>query len=70
MSSSDALVFPTAGGRPRDKDNVRKRVHGVVQRTNQLRTKHELPELPPISPHALRRTYISLLIEAGRRFRM
>ena len=31
----------------------------------ELRAERDLPPLPPVSPHALRRTYISLLIEAG-----
>ena len=32
---------------------------------NQLRAERELPPLPKVTPHALRRTYISLMIEAG-----
>jgi integrase len=62
----DAFVFGTVSGRARDKDNVRQRVvTRVVERANQLRAQHGLPPLPPVSPHSLRRTYISLLIEAG-----
>ncbi|MGI8559043.1 MAG: tyrosine-type recombinase/integrase [Solirubrobacteraceae bacterium] len=65
-TSADAFVFATESGRPRDKDNVRQRVLGpVVRRTNELRERRGVPALPPVSPHALRRTYISLLIEAG-----
>ena len=37
----------------------------AIKRTNELRAKRDLPPLPPVSLHALRRTYISLLIEAG-----
>jgi integrase len=65
-SDADAFVFATNSGRPRDKDNVRQRVLGpVVRKANELREQRGLPSLPVISPHALRRTYISLLIEAG-----
>ncbi len=62
----DAFVFATVSGRPRNKDNVRQRVlTPAVTRANEIRARRGLPPLPPISPHALRRTYISLLIEAG-----
>jgi integrase len=65
-STTDEFVFATDSGRPRDKDNVRERVlRPAVNRTNELRAKRDLSPLPPVSPHALRRTYISLLIEAG-----
>ena len=37
----------------------------AVNRANELRAGRDLPQLPPTSPHALRRTYISLKIEAG-----
>jgi integrase len=65
-STENEFVFPTDSGRPRDKDNVRERVlRPVVNKTNERRNERGLPPLPPVSPHALRRTYISLLIEAG-----
>ena len=65
-STGNEFVFATDSGRPRDKDNVRERVlRPVVNRMNEVRAKRDLPSLPPVSPHALRRTYISLLIEAG-----
>ena len=65
-STADEFVFATDSGRPRDKDNVRERVlRPAITRTNALRAERDLPPLPPVSPHALRRTYISLLIEAG-----
>jgi integrase len=64
-ASPDELVFPTASGKQRDKDNVRKRLASVVKQTNRRRAERDLPALPTVSPHALRRTYISLLIEAG-----
>ncbi len=65
-SAPDEFVFATESGRARDKDNVRERVlRPVIKRTNELRAERGLPALPAVSPHALRRTYISLMIEAG-----
>jgi integrase len=59
-------VFGTVSGRSRNKDNVRQRVlTPAVKRANETRARRGLTPLPPVSPHALRRTYISLLIEAG-----
>jgi integrase len=59
-------VFPTASGRPRNKDNISRRVLGpTVRRANDLRAQRDLPPLPKVTAHALRRTYISLMIEAG-----
>jgi integrase len=65
-STGGEFVFATESGRARDKDNVRERVlRPAVNKTNERRIQRGLPPLPPVSPHALRRTYISLLIEAG-----
>jgi len=65
-ASPDEYVFATASGRPRDKENVSRRVLGpTVERVNELRAERGLPPLPKVTPHALRRTYISLMIEAG-----
>ena len=65
-ASPDEYVFPTASGRPRDKENISRRVLGpTVKRANELRAERNLPPLPKVTPHALRRTYISLMIEAG-----
>jgi integrase len=62
----DRYVFATVSGHARDKDNVRERVlRPVVSKANELRDSRGLPPLPPVAPHALRRTYISLMIEAG-----
>ena len=64
-STADEFVFATDSGRPRDKVNVRERVlRPAITRTNELRAKRDRPPLPPVSPHALRRSQISLLIEA------
>lgn len=65
-SMPEEFVFGTVSGRARDKDNVRERVlRPAIARTNECRAGRGLPPLPPVSPHALRRTYISLMIEAG-----
>jgi integrase len=62
----DSFVFATAGGRARDKDSVRERVLApVIRRANEDRAKRGLQSLPKVTPHALRRTYISLMLEAG-----
>ena len=48
-----------ASGRPRDKENISRRVLGpTVKRANELRAERDLPPLPKVTPHALRRTYI------------
>lgn len=65
-ASADAFVFPTATGRARNKENISRRVLGpTVDRANELRAERDRPPLPKVTPHALRRTYISLMIEAG-----
>jgi integrase len=56
----------TASGRPRDKDSVRERVLApVIRRVNEVRAERGLPSLPKVTPHAMRRKYISLMLEAG-----
>jgi len=37
----------------------------VVSRVNEIRRERGIAPLPKITPHALRRTYISLMLEAG-----
>lgn len=65
-ASPNEYVFPTASGQPRDKENICRRILGpTVMRANELRARRQLPPLPKVTPHALRRTYISLMIEAG-----
>lgn len=64
--SVDDFVLATDSGRPRDKDSVRERVLApVVNRVNEIRRERGIAPLPKIAPHALRRTYISLMLEAG-----
>jgi integrase len=65
-ASVDEFVFATASGRPRDKDGVRERVLApVLDRANEIRAERGIAPLPKVTPHALRRTYISLMLEAG-----
>jgi integrase len=63
----DAFVFATASGKPRNKDNVRTILSRVVAKANaneQREARGQTP-LPRVVPHTLRRTYISLMLEAG-----
>lgn len=63
----DAPAFPTARGTRRNKDNVNARVlKPALRRADELRAQRGLPALPPgVSVHALRRTYVSLMLAAG-----
>jgi integrase len=61
------LVFPTATGRPLDRGYVNTRLlGGAARRVNALLAERREPELPKLSPHSLRRTYISLLLHINR----
>jgi integrase len=64
----DDLVFTTARGRRRDKDNINKRVvKPVLKRADELladRDQHPLPR--GLTPHKLRHTFASILIALGR----
>jgi integrase len=63
----DALVFPTSTGRQRDRHNVRSRILlPAVARANTARAAAGLPPIADgITNHTCRRTYASLLYEAG-----
>ena len=63
----DALVFTTARGAPRDKDNVARRVMTpTVKRTDELLAERDEAPLPPgITAHRLRHTFASLLAACG-----
>jgi len=63
----DDLVFPTRNGTMRDKNNLNRRVIQPVQSAAaKLRHDAGLPPLPTeLSAHAFRRTYATLMIEAG-----
>lgn len=62
-----APAFPTRTGKFRDKDNLNRRVVGPVERAAaELRAERGLPPLPTkLSAHVFRRTYITLMAEAG-----
>lgn len=64
----DDLVFPTATGGRRDKDNIRTRVlMPVVVRADELLEEREQQPLPQgVTPHKLRHTFASVLIALGR----
>jgi hypothetical protein len=58
-------VFATASDKSRDKDNVRTIRARVVDRANERRAGRGQASLPRVVPHTLRRTDISLMLEAG-----
>ena len=62
-----APAFPTRTGGRRDKDNIRNRVLApALKRANELRTRRGLPPIDThVTPHTLRRTYISIMLAAG-----
>jgi integrase len=66
-SGPGALVFRTANGRPRNRDNVRERVLApVVRNANELLAERGQPPLPEgLSAHKLRHTFASLLAACG-----
>jgi integrase len=60
-------VFPTERGRPQNPSNIRNRLLArSVQRANERLAAREAAPLPDgLTPHSLRRTYISLLFALG-----
>jgi integrase len=71
LSSLDAAgptapAFPTRTGGRRDRQSVNAVVHTVVRRANEIRLQHgNAPILANVTPHTLRRTFISFLLAAG-----
>jgi integrase len=64
-SSPDDLVFSTGRGRALSQSNVRNRVlAGAIAEANRRRLEAGLSELP-VTPHGMRRTYISALLAVG-----
>lgn len=61
----DDLVFPTRKGRPRDRSNSRGRLETILKRANAERARQELPPVGHLTNHTLRRTFASLMYEAG-----
>lgn len=66
-SGPDDLVFPTATGGRRDKDNLRDRVlTPVFERANEILEERGRVPLPKgLTPHKLRHTFASVLIACG-----
>ena len=63
----DAPLFPTRTGSRRDRNGVLQHVLApAVRRANELRAEHDEPPIHThVTPHTLRRTYITFLIAAG-----
>ena len=67
FAGPDDFVFPTRAGGAQNRHNVRQRVVlRAAERANERLEKAGLPSLPDgLSPHALRRSFISWLISEG-----
>jgi integrase len=67
-TGADDLVFPTARGRRRDKDNLCARVVApIVRRADVLLEREGLQPMPQgVTSHRLRRTFTSVLFALGR----
>jgi len=62
----DAYAFPTATGARQNPSNVRNRVLApAVRSANAALAKDDLPPLPKLTPHSLRRTFASVLYAIG-----
>jgi integrase len=62
----DDRVFPTKTGKRDNPSNIRNRfLANAVRRANQELSKNGVREMQGITPHSLRRTYVSLLFIAG-----
>jgi integrase len=62
----DAPAFPTRPGGRRDRQNVGGVVQSALKRANEVRAQRgEPPILAHVTPHTLRRTYISFMLAAG-----
>jgi len=61
----DALVFATASGKPHAQSNVRRTMTNVVALANERLEEAGPAPLPRLSPHALRRTWASVMFALG-----
>ncbi len=62
----DSYVFATAAGGRQNPSNIRNRVLApAVSRANGILAQADVPPLPKITPHSLRRTFASLLYAIG-----
>lgn len=66
-AAMDSPAFPTSTGSRRDRNNVNTRViKPVVRRANLLRAERTQPPIVAhVTPHTLRRTYITFMLAAG-----
>jgi len=64
-AAADELVFPTSKGQQRNRSNSRCRLRTIVKRANIARAKRELLPIAHVTNHTLRRTFASLMYEAG-----
>ena len=65
VTEADALVFATANGKPHAQSNVRRTMTNVVTRANERLEEAGQAPLPRLSPHALRRTWASVMFALG-----
>jgi integrase len=67
FADMDDYVFPTGSGRRQDRNNARRRVFALsVERANQNLAEAGRNPLPEgLTPHSLRRTFISVLLALG-----
>jgi integrase len=61
----DAYAVPNRFGRRSNRQRVGKIVAAAAALANERRAERGLPPLPPITPHSLRRTYISIALLAN-----
>ena len=68
LTGPDDLLFPTKPGTPRSRQNLNRRVLApAVARAVQTRAARGDSVLPPaVTPHTLRRTFVTLSAQAGR----
>ena len=63
--ANEAFVFATATGKPHAQSNVRRTMENVVKRANERLADAGQVPLPRLSPHALRRTFASVMFALG-----
>ena len=61
----DEIIFPTKRGRPRDRSNSRGRLRTILKRANMKRAEQGLAPIIHVTNHTFRRTFASLMYEAG-----
>lgn len=66
-AATDEPAFPTRSGSRREKNNLNRRVTApAVRLANEQRAARQQPPLPEsVTPHTFRRTFITLMLEAG-----